>query len=633
MGRKKSRKAVESLDIQLELLLFPDDKPGMVLIKMSEYEVDTTTVLDSMISAGLEVQSKGEELPLELELGPKPVESITIAEKKGRPKPKRTPGKVLRKVEFKIKLTPEQLKTLKEYLRISVLAWNRGLALIEWREWHEKWAKVKEACPNALELGVLPVDMRWHLNEASIIQEVKPATSKKSKKKKTEEEKAAEKQRKKEQRKGLWGLCCDRVIEVPCDRELLPGEWIITVPDKHNKEKQKIVTPRMPRIVTEGAYGKPHWLEKPLLDIREEQAPTPRKPTPSNQNQAEALSYAFAQKHWPKDDYLWECETKWIAGVTRRLGKAWKEHKEHEKGRPRYKRPGKISSIINVNTKEIKIANGELNLPGIGKVRPKGLEERWGDRPASAISVILKGDTVYLQLTGEFDPKPAPKLTGRSIGIDPGVVRLYTDDEGHHVLPSKYLKKAQQKIKRLEDKIDRQVKANTVEGVDKKGYHRRVDKEGWEKKNLQKTRDKLAKEHDKIRRQRRAFNHFHSTKLVRFADEIAIEDTNLRNITKAVSKGESGKPNGRKRKKGLNKSVLDNAIGQFREMIKTKAEGAGRTFRLVPAHKTSQRCSQCGHESPDNRKTQSHFECVACGYTDNADKNAAKNMKQYREEI
>ena len=38
---------------------------------------------------------------------------------------------------------------------------------------------------------------------------------------------------------------------------------------------------------------------------------------------------------------------------------------------------------------------------------------------------------------------------------------------------------------------------------------------------------------------------------------------------------------------------------------------------------TSQECACCGHIHPGNRKTQSDFECLACGHQDNADHNAA----------
>jgi putative transposase len=43
-----------------------------------------------------------------------------------------------------------------------------------------------------------------------------------------------------------------------------------------------------------------------------------------------------------------------------------------------------------------------------------------------------------------------------------------------------------------------------------------------------------------------------------------------------------------------------------------------------PAH-TSQRCSACGHTAPENRHRQ-QFVCVACGFTDHADINAARNI-------
>ena len=45
-----------------------------------------------------------------------------------------------------------------------------------------------------------------------------------------------------------------------------------------------------------------------------------------------------------------------------------------------------------------------------------------------------------------------------------------------------------------------------------------------------------------------------------------------------------------------------------------------------PAAYTSQRCHACGHTEKDSRKTQEEFECVACGYADNADYNASANI-------
>ncbi|ALE26803.1 cytosine methyltransferase [Proteus mirabilis] len=40
----------------------------------------------------------------------------------------------------------------------------------------------------------------------------------------------------------------------------------------------------------------------------------------------------------------------------------------------------------------------------------------------------------------------------------------------------------------------------------------------------------------------------------------------------------------------------------------------------------SQKCACCGHTAKENRQSQSQFECLECGYTANADINAARNI-------
>ena len=46
----------------------------------------------------------------------------------------------------------------------------------------------------------------------------------------------------------------------------------------------------------------------------------------------------------------------------------------------------------------------------------------------------------------------------------------------------------------------------------------------------------------------------------------------------------------------------------------------------VPPQYTSQTCPCCGHVSKDNRKTQAKFECVECGFAENADVVGAINI-------
>ena len=49
---------------------------------------------------------------------------------------------------------------------------------------------------------------------------------------------------------------------------------------------------------------------------------------------------------------------------------------------------------------------------------------------------------------------------------------------------------------------------------------------------------------------------------------------------------------------------------------------------LVHSCYTSQTCPKCGSIDSENRKSQEEFECIECGYKQNADLNAANNIKE-----
>lgn len=68
------------------------------------------------------------------------------------------------------------------------------------------------------------------------------------------------------------------------------------------------------------------------------------------------------------------------------------------------------------------------------------------------------------------------------------------------------------------------------------------------------------------------------------------------------------------------------AFDDLRQKITYKCRLFGIPFKLVDPRNTSRRCPACGHTSQKNRKTQADFACVSCGYTANADTNAASNI-------
>ena len=91
----------------------------------------------------------------------------------------------------------------------------------------------------------------------------------------------------------------------------------------------------------------------------------------------------------------------------------------------------------------------------------------------------------------------------------------------------------------------------------------------------------------------------------------------------ASAKGTVMNPGKRVRQKaGLNRSILATGWHGFKAKLDYKASDV---IEVKAAH-TSQRCSSCGHVGSENRRSQSRFQCVACGYRGNADINAALNI-------
>lgn len=69
------------------------------------------------------------------------------------------------------------------------------------------------------------------------------------------------------------------------------------------------------------------------------------------------------------------------------------------------------------------------------------------------------------------------------------------------------------------------------------------------------------------------------------------------------------------------------AFGQLGDFVEYKANEKGVVVAYVDPRHTSQRCPICGHISKNNRHKHL-FRCKSCGYTANADINAAVNIRQ-----
>ena len=108
--------------------------------------------------------------------------------------------------------------------------------------------------------------------------------------------------------------------------------------------------------------------------------------------------------------------------------------------------------------------------------------------------------------------------------------------------------------------------------------------------------------------------------------KICLEELKIANMTKSA-KGTAEQPGKNvKAKAGLNREILNQGWGQFKTFLEYKAKWYGSEVVYVDPKHTSQVCSQCGHKDSESRKRQDKFVCTNCGYSENADINAAKNI-------
>ena len=128
--------------------------------------------------------------------------------------------------------------------------------------------------------------------------------------------------------------------------------------------------------------------------------------------------------------------------------------------------------------------------------------------------------------------------------------------------------------------------------------------------NRAKFRNKLARKHLKVSRQRKDFAVKTARCVVKLYDLVAYEDLKVRNMV---------------RNRHLAKSISDAAWTQFRSWIEYFGKVFGVVTVAVPPHYTSQNCSNCGRLVKKALSVRTHV-CLSCGHTQDRDWNAARNI-------
>ncbi|WP_033707587.1 RNA-guided endonuclease InsQ/TnpB family protein, partial [Bacillus mycoides] len=176
------------------------------------------------------------------------------------------------------------------------------------------------------------------------------------------------------------------------------------------------------------------------------------------------------------------------------------------------------------------------------------------------------------------------------VGLDFAMDGLYVSSEDEKANYPKFYRKM----------LDRLAKAQRVLGRRTKGSIRR---------NKQCIR--VAKLHEKVANQRKNFLHHKSKELATHFDVVAIEDLNMKGMSRALHFG---------------KSVADNGWGMFTSFLAYKLNEQGK--QLVKIDKwfpSTKACSSCGHVK-NMTLSERVYSCI-CGVNLDRDYNAAINIK------
>ncbi len=137
--------------------------------------------------------------------------------------------------------------------------------------------------------------------------------------------------------------------------------------------------------------------------------------------------------------------------------------------------------------------------------------------------------------------------------------------------------------------------------------------------NMRDAAVRITKLHSKIAHIREDVVHQSSNDISKNHAVVFIEDLQVKNMS-ASAKSRKAKPGKQVRpKSGLNRSILDASPFELRRQLEYKTQWKGGLLVAVPPQNTSRKCPECRHTAAQNRKTQSNFVCVECGFSAPAD--------------
>ncbi|MCC5600030.1 RNA-guided endonuclease InsQ/TnpB family protein [Nostoc favosum] len=209
------------------------------------------------------------------------------------------------------------------------------------------------------------------------------------------------------------------------------------------------------------------------------------------------------------------------------------------------------------------------------------------------VRLVKRADGYYAQFCIAVDRQIKVHPTKKIVGLDVGLNHFYTDSDGNKVENPRFLRKSEKALKRLQRRVSKKFKKGKLQS-----------------NNYKKARNKLARKHLKVSRQRKDFAVKLAKCVIQSNDVVAYENLQVRNMLKNHK---------------LAKSISDASWYLFRCWLEYFGKVYGKITIAVAPQWTSQNCSNCGKVVTKTLSTRTH-QCSHCGTVLDRDENAALNI-------
>jgi len=279
----------------------------------------------------------------------------------------------------------------------------------------------------------------------------------------------------------------------------------------------------------------------------------------------------------------------------RAISKTTEVYKRDKSIKPSFRPEGaiiydeRVMSFKGLTTVSLLTISGRVLVP----FRIGGYQESRLDQIKGQADLLYRGGTFFLAVTLDV-PTPTPAPADRTLGVDLGIVNLATDSTGES-FSGQAVERNRQRMHSLRQRLQQRGTKSA-------------------KRHLKKLSGKQA-------RFQKNTNHVISKRLVQKAKQenkaLAIEE--LRHIRSRTER--TVRHSQRARQSNW-------SFGQLRQFLSYKAALAGVPLHTVDPRNTSRTCHVCKHCEKANRKSQASFVCKNCGFSCNADWNAAINISR-----